>query len=474
MAWPAPGNRHTGASGGGIHFRRAERGFGDENACSLTSAGVFISATRTTRRSISATAAATRSRSPAASSPAAAAAIRRHAGDVRRQPSGRRSICRTTGRSICRSSSDRGANAHGAKPLGRTYPETSIGWYRRTFDIPAVRSRPPHRDRVRRRLPRRDRHPERALHRPEPQRLRAVPLRRDRLLNYGTLTAPGANALVVRADATESEGWFYEGAGIYRHVWLEKTAPLHVAHWGTFVHVRTAVTPAGTRRSRSQTDVDQRRGRRRDVPRRVDDRRSATARPSRRPRRRRCSIAAWQTAHVHAAARRSRRPRSGRSKTRTSTSSRPTDRRPRRASSIATTRRSAFAPFGFDADTGFFLNGKPVKIKGMCNHQDHAGVGVGLPDRLQDFRIEKLKEMGVERVPHVAQPADAGAARRLRPARHAGARRDAHDVVERGGAEPARAPGPPRSQSSVGVLLVDRQRGTGAGAPSAARARPRR
>ena len=32
-----------------------------------------------------------------------------------------------------------------------------------------------------------------------------------------------------------TEGWYYEGAGIYRHVWLVKASPLHVAHWGTFV-----------------------------------------------------------------------------------------------------------------------------------------------------------------------------------------------------------------------------------------------
>jgi beta-galactosidase len=56
-------------------------------------------------------------------------------------------------------------------------------------------------------------------------------------------------------------------------------------------------------------------------------------------------------------------------------------------------------PFGirtvrFDADKGFFLNDKPVKIQGTCNHQDHAGVGSALPDRLQYYRIEKLKEMG--------------------------------------------------------------------------------
>jgi len=38
--------------------------------------------------------------------------------------------------------------------------------------------------------------------------------------------------------------------------------------------------------------------------------------------------------------------------------------------------------FRFDSEEGFFLNGKPVKIKGTCNHQDHAGVGAALPDRI--------------------------------------------------------------------------------------------
>ena len=56
-------------------------------------------------------------------------------------------------------------------------------------------------------------------------------------------------------------------------------------------------------------------------------------------------------------------------------------------------------PFGirtirFDADQGFFLNGKPVKIKGTCNHQDHAGLGVALPDAAQVFRVRTLQDMG--------------------------------------------------------------------------------
>ena len=43
---------------------------------------------------------------------------------------------------------------------------------------------------------------------------------------------------------------------------------------------------------------------------------------------------------------------------------------------------------------GFFLNDQPLKMKGTCNHQDHAGVGVAVPDSLWEFRVRRLKEMG--------------------------------------------------------------------------------
>jgi beta-galactosidase len=52
----------------------------------------------------------------------------------------------------------------------------------------------------------------------------------------------------------------------------------------------------------------------------------------------------------------------------------------------------------FDADHGFFLNGQPLKIQGTCNHQDHAGVGAAVPDRLQYFRIGVLQGMGCNAV----------------------------------------------------------------------------
>src|SRR5688500_8558814 len=43
------------------------------------------------------------------------------------------------------------------------------------------------------------------------------------------------NTIAVRVDATYAEGWWYEGAGIYRHVWLTKSHALHVADDGAFV-----------------------------------------------------------------------------------------------------------------------------------------------------------------------------------------------------------------------------------------------
>ena len=57
------------------------------------------------------------------------------------------------------------------------------------------------------------------------------------------LTKPGAeNVIAVRVDPREFEGHWYEGGGIYRHVYLTTLPPLHVAQWGTYVN---ATVPGG-------------------------------------------------------------------------------------------------------------------------------------------------------------------------------------------------------------------------------------
>ncbi len=53
-----------------------------------------------------------------------------------------------------------------------------------------------------------------------------------------------------------------------------------------------------------------------------------------------------------------------------------------------------FRTIEFDAQKGFFLNGKSVKLYGTCNHQDHGGIGVAIPDSVHEYRIHRLKEMG--------------------------------------------------------------------------------
>ena len=135
--------------------------------------------------------------------------------------------------------SDPGLVNHGFKPLDRNYPATSIGWYRRVFEVPAS-------DRGKRLRIEFD-----GVFRDCIVILNGQFLGRNMsgyapfsydvtdFLDYGA-----KNILIVRVDATQGEGWFYEGAGIYRHVWLTKTDPLHIAQWGTFVQPRVEAAVA--------------------------------------------------------------------------------------------------------------------------------------------------------------------------------------------------------------------------------------
>ncbi len=68
--------------------------------------------------------------------------------------------------------------------------------------------------------------------------------------------------------------------------------------------------------------------------------------------------------------------------------------------------RIGFRTCYMDADKGFFLNDRPLKIKGTCNHQDHAGVGVAVPDAIQHYRVRLLKEMGSNAYRSAHNPAD--------------------------------------------------------------------
>jgi beta-galactosidase len=278
---------------------------------------------------------------------------------------------------------DKWLTAHGSKPLGRDYPETSIGWYRREFEIPAG-----------------DRGKRLSLEFDGVFRDSQVALNGNLLGRNLSGYAPFAfditdhawygrkNVLVVRVDATEHEGWWYEGAGIYRHVWLVKTGPVHIPQWGTFVTSEVKGSSA-TLTIATEVSNDQENAASCTVVSKVLDSKGNVAATHRAPA---VSIAAWQRRKVTHKVKVANpqlwsieEPNMYRLETTLEANDTVTD--------------TYETPFGirtirFDKDKGFFLNGKPVKIKGTCNHQDHAGVGIALPDGLQYFRIAKLKEIG--------------------------------------------------------------------------------
>jgi len=276
--------------------------------------------------------------------------------------------------------------AHGYKPLGDAYPSTSVAWYRRTFALPAADAG------------------------------RRLWLEFDGVFRDCTVfvngwfaghhesgysgfrcditdvaTCGGTNVVAVRVDATQNEGWFYEGAGIYRHVWLVKTPPLAIAPDGVFVYSRFKDNvPVGA----AEIHLEARLANAQATPADAAVRWELSGPDGK------LLTTVSQTGRVDAAS-------IGEVRQTTAIASPQlwspeTPALYRLVTTVAVGGRTVDrveTEFGvrtvaFDADRGFLLNGKPYVLKGTCNHQDHAGVGLALPDRLQYFRIAKLKEMG--------------------------------------------------------------------------------
>ncbi len=209
------------------------------------------------------------------------------------------------------------------------------------------------------------------------------------------------NTLVVRVDAEAMEGWWYEGAGIYRDAWIVKRNAVHIATDGVFAH--PVLDPSGPADWKIPVEVTlENAGKTAREVQVISNLWDDTV-----------GLLAQQTTTVTV-------PPLGRTVTHLSL----VLNRPRLWSpddpqlyKVETylmadnkTIDEVFTPCGFrterfDAQKGFFLNDQHIKLKGVCLHQDHAGVGTAIPEGVLDFRLRKLKALGCNaiRFSHNAQ-----------------------------------------------------------------------
>ncbi|WP_242137820.1 beta-galactosidase GalA [Sphingomonas sp. TREG-RG-20F-R18-01] len=196
------------------------------------------------------------------------------------------------------------------------------------------------------------------------------------------------NVIAVRVDAQAMEGWWYEGAGIYRHAWLVRRAAVAIASDGLHAdprrdgdgrwHVPVVATLTSVDHAPATVTVE--------------------------------AMLLDAVGHTIARAAVSAVVGALEDSVATLTLDVPSPdlwsieqsklytlvARVRRDGAVVDERRVAigFRTIRFDPAQGFFLNERHVKIKGVCLHQDHAGVGVAVPDALLRWRLERLKAMG--------------------------------------------------------------------------------
>ena len=273
--------------------------------------------------------------------------------------------------------------SHGFKKVGGLYPETSIGWYRKHFRIAKSDSG------------------------------NRFQLQFDGIFRNATIWVNGIytgnnlsgylgvnyditdfinyekeNVITVRVDATQYEGWFYEGAGIYRHVWLKQLNNLHIANDGIFVsaNIKGKDATVSVETSIENKDFKATNGTLFTYLTDRNGNKIATAPPQNIILSSRADFRIKQNlnlTNVHLWDLED--PYLYRVVSEIKVADQLIDKQ---------TNKFGVRTLRFDANEGFFLNGKHVKILGTNNHQDHAGIGSALPDAMQYYRIDLLKKMG--------------------------------------------------------------------------------
>ena len=171
----------------------------------------------------------------------------------------------------------------------------------------------------------------------------------------------GENVVAVRVDNSDQpNSRWYSGCGIYRHVWLTKTNPIHVKHWGVFVNNGKVEVdyenPTNQKVTVKNTWLD------------------AEGKPTsiKKPRKWSC-----EDPYIYKV------------RTQLIVGGKVVDE-------VETT--TGFRDFKFDAKTGFWLNGKNFKLNGVCEHHDFGCLGAALNEDALHRKLTKLKAMGVNSI----------------------------------------------------------------------------
>jgi len=289
------------------------------------------------------------------------------------------------------------SHSHGYKQVGYKYPETSVGWYRKTFTI-AKEDEGKHFEILFDGIFRDSRVWVNGFYcGGECSGYLSQSYDITDYLNYG-----GENIVCVRADATLEEGWFYEGGGIYRHTWLTKTDPVHICQDGlrittqfkggnydkALVNVTADIQNASHEIKRyavkySILDAEGNVIDSGDSGRYMDDRhyKGTPLLPFNTKEKSHGDFMTINNPHLWSV---------DTPYLYTMVAEVIVDEK------VVDTYKEKFGvrEVKFDKDRGFLLNGKEVKLKGVNLHQDHAGVGAGIPDAVLVYRIKKLKELG--------------------------------------------------------------------------------
>jgi len=212
-------------------------------------------------------------------------------------------------------------------------------------------------------------------------------------VNFG-----GDNTVAIRLDNPQESSRWYPGGGIYRNVWLVKTAPIHVAHWGTYV-----TTPEVSENSatvRFKVDVDNATDNAAKIIVKND---MYLLKPDGTPGKLVASLPASDleiAPHDSAASE---------GQTVIPSPQLWTLENPQRyvvetsLEETGVTVDSYETPFGirtieFTTDGGFFLNGQHLKLNGVCDHHDLGALGTAINHRALQRQLEILREIGVNAI----------------------------------------------------------------------------